>query len=161
MTIQREKKGNDQLGLFEIIRSQEKYSEQTEGSLNIQGTFRRIISSCISKSKYSRWQIAAQMSELLGIEITIHMLNAWTAESKDYHRFPAEFLPAFCVVLDSCEPLKSLAQKIGMFLMPGPEAIRAEIQKIDEQIQVLKEEKDKRLFFLKESGRGLSNNAQE
>jgi hypothetical protein len=39
----------------------------------------------------SRYQVAAKMSELLDVDITKTMLDSWTAESKEQHRFPALF----------------------------------------------------------------------
>lgn len=90
------------------------------------------------------------MSHLLGCEITKFMLDAWTAESKDGHRFPAEYLPAFCQVTGDREALTALAEAAGLFAMPGPDALRSEIQKLDEEAKRINSEKRKRLQFLKE-----------
>lgn len=90
------------------------------------------------------------MSDLCGAEITATMLYSWTAESKIQHRFPAIYLPAFCEITGCKEPLKLLGDLIGVFVMPGPDALRAEIQKLDEEIGKKQAEKKKRLGFLKE-----------
>ncbi len=139
-----------QLKLFDIVKQQQKSSGNNGGGLNIMSEFKQLISRCISLSKDSRYQIAAKMSELLGVEITFNMLNAWTAESHYQNRFPAEFLPAFCQVVKCYEPISFLAEKIGLFLLPGEEALRSEIQKIDEQVKELQKEKEKRVYFLSE-----------
>jgi len=94
------------------------------------------------------------MSELVGIDITRTMLDSWTAESKERHRFPAIFLPAFCKAVGSTEPLKLLAKFAGSFVLPGPEALRAEIKRIEEEIEVLKKERNKRRVFLGEMEKG-------
>ena len=47
-------------------------------------------------------------------------------------------------------PLQVMGKMAGVFVMPGPEALRAEIQKLDEQIQRAKTQKRKRMMFLKE-----------
>lgn len=141
---------SSQLSLFEIIQKQKSNKNNNLGGLNIMSEFNQIISRLISRSKLSRYQITSQMSELLNQEITVNMLNGWTADSHEQHRFPAAFLPAFCQVVKSYEPLKFLAEKMGMFLLPGEEALRSEIQKLSEDISELTKEKDKRLYFLSE-----------
>ena len=50
----------------------------------------------------------------------------------------------------SREPLSLLAEKAGLFALPGPEALRAEIQKLDEEAKKLSAEKRKRVLFLQE-----------
>jgi len=90
------------------------------------------------------------MGELLNQDISKYMLDTWTAESKEYHRFPAEFLPAFCEAVGSFEPLRILAEKAGVFMLAGPEALRAEINKIEQEIKQLQKQRQKRLAFLEE-----------
>jgi hypothetical protein len=50
-------------------------------------------------------------------------------------------------------PLRILGQPIGAFVLPGPDALRAEIQRIDEEIIRKQAEKRRRLVFLKEMER--------
>jgi len=90
------------------------------------------------------------MGELLNQDISKYMLDTWTAESKEYHRFPAEFLPAFCEAVGSFEPLGILAEKAGVFILPGRDALRAEIGKLEEEIKRLQKERQKRQLFLQE-----------
>ena len=61
---------------------------------------RKAATEMIRRCGKSRRQIAEEMSALVGpeIEITEHMLNSYTAESKRGARFPAAFVPAFCEV---------------------------------------------------------------
>ncbi|MHC1760424.1 MAG: hypothetical protein AB9917_13125 [Negativicutes bacterium] len=54
------------------------------------------ISEAMKNSGLKRYAIAGQMSELLAVEITESMLNSYTAESKECHRMPAEYIPTFC-----------------------------------------------------------------
>jgi hypothetical protein len=95
----------------------------------------------------SRAQVAARMTDLLGEEITLSMLNNWTATSHP-HEMPLSYLPAFIRATGGQRRTAELLSKhAGLFLLPGPEALRAEIQRIDEQLQKLKIEKQKRLIF--------------
>jgi hypothetical protein len=116
---------------------------------------RECITDCIRACNLSRWEVAGRMSSLMDQEVTIHQLNAWTAESKDGHRFPAEYLPAFCQAVECFEPLKLLAARAGVFVVQGPDALRAEIQKLDEQIKTLQDQKRTRLLFI----RGMNEKA--
>lgn len=77
----------------------------------------------IKNCPLSRYQIAAQISELMSRDITKDMLDKYCAESAEGHRIPAEVLPAFCAVTGSREPLVILAEAIGCMLA-GPEESR-------------------------------------
>ena len=65
-------------------------------NLDIATAIRQAVSEAIRTSGRSRWQIAAAMSECLGREITKAQIDSFSAESKEGHRFPLEYVPAFC-----------------------------------------------------------------
>ena len=147
--------------LFEWVRKAQELTSQSyfrpKGSLNIDSEFRSAISEDLRHAKdeegreLSRYQVAARMSDYLGQEITASMLNNWTAESHENHRFPAAWLPAFVHGTGGQRrAIEILSRHSGLFALPGPEALRAEIQRIDEEIKAKKEEKYKRILFLKE-----------
>jgi hypothetical protein len=141
----------NQASLFDIIKNfQEENTTRPAGSFDIDRQFREAISQALKNCPLSRWQVAARMSELTGCEITKTMLDSWTAESKEAHRFPAIYLPAFCEAVGCSDPLMMLGKLVGVFVLPGPEALRAEIQRIEEEISRKQSEKRKRLVFLKE-----------
>ncbi|WP_051554448.1 hypothetical protein [Desulfobulbus elongatus] len=122
----------------------------TEGSANIRERLRIAMTDSIKRCSFSRWEIAGKMSHLLGVEVSKYQIDAWTAESKEGHRVPAEYLPAFCIVTGDHGPLRMMAETAGLFALPGPDALRAEIQKLDEETKRLQREKRKRERFLKE-----------
>ncbi len=104
-------------------------------------------------------QIAGEMSHLLGESITKEMVYSWTRESDEINgrpgrHTPAEYLPAFCKVTGCNEPLIIMGRIAGLFVLPGPEALRAEIQRLDEQIKNAQANKKKRMMFLREIERG-------
>ena len=141
-----------QTSLFDILKAYQEGNQAARpaGSFDIDSQFRAAISEALKHCPLSRWQVAARMSELSGWEITKTMLDSWTAESKEAHRFPAIFLPAFCEAVSCSEPLQLMGKSVGVFILPGPEALRAEIQRIEEEINRKQTEKRKRLVFLKE-----------
>jgi len=143
-----------QMSLFEILK--ETMQQQTKGaagSLCITSQVKIATSEDLCHAidergiEISRAQVAARMTDLLGEEITLSMLNNWTATSHP-HEMPLSYLPAFIRATGGQRRTAELLSKhAGLFLLPGPEALRAEIQRIDEQLQKLKIEKQKRLIF--------------
>ena len=103
-------------------------------SFNIDLRLRDAISQAIKDCPHSRFQIAAKMSEFLGVEITKSMIDSWTAESREgVYRFPACYLPALCQVVGSFEPLRIMADLLGAYVIQGEEAILTELGRLREQ----------------------------
>ena len=124
-----------------------------QGSLEFDAALRAAISSDIKASPLSRYQIAARMSELIGSEISETQLNSWTAESHQKHRFPATYLPAFIRATGGQRrAFEIIADYAGLLVLPGADALRVEINRLDEEIERLKSERAKRKIFLKEAG---------
>ena len=122
-------------------------------SLNISKKLRLAMEKAISSSGKDRIQVAAEITHLIGRKVTKMMLDSWTAESKPSNRPPADILPAFCKVTSSTEPIEVLNEPAGMFGLPGPDALRAEIHKYSEQEKRARAEKRKRELFLGEMER--------
>jgi hypothetical protein len=78
------------------------------------------------------------MSELAKADISKTMLDAYTAESKECHRFPAIWLPAFRAATGSQEPLIVLADACDCQILFGQERLFAELAKIGRQMEELK-----------------------
>ena len=131
-------------------------SGMAEGALNVQHRLVGAITQAIKESPLSRWEIAGKMSELLGLEVSKHMLDAWTSEAKEYHRFPAEYLPAFCMATGSLSPLRVLSEAAGVFLLESPDALRSRIQFLDEQQKEISSEKRELQSVLKALESGLN-----
>lgn len=143
-----------QLTLFDeiaVINAQiEKMKDQPQtGSVNIQAELKEAIAKAMAESGLSRFEIAGKMSDLLAQDVSKYQLDSWVAESKDGHRMPAEFLAAFCMVT-TWNPLELICKKLGLFIMPGYDALRSEIQLFEERIKDLQREKNKRKVFLEE-----------
>jgi len=109
----------------------------------------RSLAEGLRQSPHSRWQLAGQVSHLLGREVSKHMLDKYTSQEAPHH-CPPDVLAALCRVLQWREPLHLLAEAAGLFCLPGPDALRAEIERLEEETRRLKNEKHKRRLFLKE-----------
>ena len=152
MSKRKHKIDTRQMSLFDVIKraSEAAPTQAQEGEMDISNSLRLALIEAIKQCPLSRHQIAGEMSHLLGIEVTKSTIDTWTAESKERHRVPAEYLPAFCRATASYEPIRLLAERSDMFAMPGPEALRAEIQKLTEEESRARAEKRKRMKFLEE-----------
>ena len=90
-------------------------------------TLRQLASEAIANCTLSREQIAEHMSYVLGLQVTVIMLNCWTAESKDRHRFPLAFLPAFCHATGDQRLLECVAGKLGLAVADARRARLAQL----------------------------------
>src|SRR3989339_179310 len=142
--------GPGQMSLFDLlIQEREQRAASVSGRLNVVATLHAAIREAIRQAPKSRETIAEEMTGLAGQPVSVHQVNNWTSDSHP-HRIPAELLPAFCQATGSIAPLRLLAEAAGGFTLPGPDALRAEIQKLDEEARHITREKRKRELFLKE-----------
>jgi hypothetical protein len=94
----------------------------------IPGTFdddavtRGLLADAIRKSTQSRQQIAERMSWLLSKAVTTDMLNNFTADSKNAHRFPIAWSRAFCQATGDWRLFLHLADQAGFILLPKSDA---------------------------------------
>lgn len=130
---------SNQGGLFD--------GEIVEGALDVSLSFRAELSKALSRSKESRWQQAAKISELSRHSITPDMLNKLTSSNLDY-ALRAEDLPAVIMVTghlglarvllnpigcDAIDPTESKLIKLAR-LQQDSERIQAEITKLKQEI---------------------------
>lgn len=142
----------NQLTLFDWIKEQDtrRLTQPAPGSFDIGPQLRHVITLSLKQWPFSRHQAAAQMSELLGVEISKSMLDSWTAESKEAHRFPAEFLPAFCQVVGSTEPLRVLTDTAGCYMARSEEAVAIELAQLEMAERQLQERKKQLKAYAKQ-----------
>ena len=130
----------DQLDLwFEIPQE----PTATGGSLDYATELRHVLSDAITASGKNRYEIAAEMSRLTGIEVTKAQLDAWTAESRTVWRFPFEYAAAFEVATGSYSLVDLLTRKRGCKAYWGREAVMLELGRLEKDEQELKRRKSK------------------
>lgn len=104
------------------------------------------ISDAIKNSGLKRYDIAGQMGEMLGTEISESMLNAYTAESKEGYRMPAEYIPTFCKITKDYTVLEILVSASGGRMVKSDEIYLLELGKlaqVEKSIQKKKAELQK------------------
>lgn len=111
------------------------------------------MSAAIKKSRHDRIDIAARMTRFLGEEITLSMLNAWTAESRDEHVI--NYVRA--IAFDHASEQKALATffaaKLGGQILYGNDALLAEIVRIEHDERELKARRQALTKVLREAAR--------
>lgn len=104
---------------FQRLAEQDALDAEQAQDLDIGLELRGAITGAIRDAKkrgLSRPRIVERMNLCLPDaekKITLRQLNAWTANSKEYHEFPARYLPAFCWATGSILPLLVLAHAIN------------------------------------------------
>lgn len=148
-----------QTTIFDFLKSQKENSaaaqRRDEGRMACADRLRSTIRQAIRDSGFSRHQIAGQMSHLCGETITKAQIDSWTRKSDALNGhptryIPAEYLPAFCAATNTREPIVLLGQMIELFVLPGPEALRAEIQRLKETSRKTNKEIRRRKTLLEE-----------
>lgn len=142
---------SNQLSLFDLLKEEQaaQISEPGEGSLNIHTRLRVALSLALKNAlPKSRWEIAGEISHLLGIEISKYQIDSWVCESKEGHRIPCEYLPAFVMATGNIEPLKLLNEMCKVFTVKGPDALRADIRRDEEAIKAKQREMKQKVALL-------------
>jgi len=101
------------------------------GSLDCRREVALLMSEAIKRSTYDRIDIAARMTRFLGDEITLSMLNAWTAESRDEHVINYVRAIAFDLATEQKALANFSAAKLGGQILWGKDALLAELVRLD------------------------------
>lgn len=87
--------------------------------------------------------IAAEMSILLGDEVSPRMLDAYSSPARAEHKVPMSRFFALVLVTKRHDLLDPLMREIGAALLIGAEVKTARLGQIDREMQRLKEERQK------------------
>ncbi len=145
------------MSLFDVVVATAESDADTPepGSLAVGLQVKEMLSRALKQTAYKRWEIAGRMGEYASSEITESMLNSWTAESKEGHRFPVEYLPAFCWATGDYELLDHIVRACGCYLIKSEEVALLELARIDEHRRALQQrEKQVRQYLDKMRGEG-------
>lgn len=92
------------------------------GSLNDDGLIRELLTALIRRSSKSRQQIAEEMSRLIGSSVTVRMLNSYTSDAAEQHRWPIQFTRAFCHAIQDWALLRCIVERAGFHMITEAEA---------------------------------------
>lgn len=123
------------------------------GSLNFDAQVCATLADALRDCKKDRYQVAAEMSRLLGREVSKNMLDAYTAESRDAYNFPLNYLAAFEVATESLALTLLIAKLRGCRMLVGEEAVLAELGKVEREEIGLRQRKQALHAYLKKAGK--------
>jgi len=83
--------------------------------------------------EHDRYIVAAQMSKLLGQEVTKNMLDAYCSESREEHHPSFERAIAFDMATGTHTLANLMARKLGAKLAVGKDALNSELGKLERQ----------------------------
>lgn len=91
------------------------------GELNDEGVVRAIVTDAIRNCSKSREEICEEMTRLTGTSVTLRMLNSYTSEAAERHRWPSQFTRAFCHVTGDWSLLRCITERSGFHLITKAE----------------------------------------
>ncbi len=155
MTKKKKVLSYNQPSLFDVLQDTIQKTSSSLGAMNIAHQVKMALSEDLKHAvdeqgrEISRAIVAARMTDEIGEEVTLSMLNNWTATSHP-HDIPLKYFPAFIKATGmQRRAAEVISRYAGLFILPGPEAIRAEIRKRDEMIEAAKTEKREWVILLK------------
>lgn len=72
---------------------------------SLRGRLSRAVAVTLNECGHDRSEIAAEMGDLLGVTVTLNMLNAYASEARQSHAIPPERLWALCSVTEDWRPM--------------------------------------------------------
>lgn len=93
----------------------------------------RAVSQALSASGMTRDEIAAQMSDYLGEDVSKNMLDAYASQARDSHTISLERFIALVEVTGQTGLLGFVADAFGLVVVPAKYAELIELHFIDEQ----------------------------
>lgn len=124
-----------------------------EGSLaDLERKVASAVSQILRDDGRSRYEIAGQVSALLGEDVSKFMLDAYASEARDGHNVSVARFLALVVATQRFDALDAVVRQIGVSALAGDEIRLAEIG----HLQAQKRELDRRLKTLQGSVQPLS-----
>lgn len=106
--------------------------------------FERLIAAKVARAlkddERSREVVAAEMTDLLGEEVTRWMLDAYASEARDNHNISAARFLALIAVTDRFDILDSAVRRIGAALLVGEEIMTAHLGHLQARLREIKTE---------------------
>ncbi|NCN89364.1 MAG: hypothetical protein GW936_08005 [Gallionella sp.] len=100
------------------------------GSWNFRREIAVVMGEAIKACHKDRWQIAADMSRLLGREVSVNTLDKYTSEASEDHIPNLETAIAFDAATEQTALASMFASKLGCRVLPGKDSLQAELGRI-------------------------------
>lgn len=104
----------------------------TPGAWRFRGEIAHVMGEAIKSCLKDRYQIAADMSRLLGREISVNTLDKYTSEASEDHIPNLETAIAFDAATDQTALASLFAGKLGCRVLPGKDSLLAELGRLEQ-----------------------------
>jgi len=102
------------------------------GAWNFRIEIAHVMGESIKAASKDRYSIAADMSRLLGREVSSNMLDKYTSEAAEGHHPSLEVAIAFDAATEQMGLLGMYASKLGAKVLPGKDALLAELGRLEQ-----------------------------
>jgi hypothetical protein len=102
----------------------------TPGAWRFRGEIAHVMGEAIRTCNKDRYQIAADMSRLLGREVSVNTLDKYTSEASEDHIPNLETAIAFDAATEQTSLASLFAGKLGCRVLPGKESLTAELGRL-------------------------------
>lgn len=124
--------------LFEVPQA----APETPGGMAVASEIAHVMSAALKACPHDRIEVAARMTRLLGREVSLAMLNAYTAESDKQHSISLERAIAFDAASNGYGLLEFFAKQRGCSLNVGKAALLAELGRFEQmKAEIAKQER--------------------
>jgi hypothetical protein len=115
---------------------------KTPGAWRFRGEIAHVMGEAIKTCHKDRYQIAADMSRLLGREVSANTLDKYTSEASEDHIPNLETAIAFDAATEQTALASLFAGKLGCRVLPGKDSILVEIARLEQmKSDISKQEK--------------------
>lgn len=104
----------------------------TPGAWRFRGEIAAAMGQAIKASPKDRYQIAADMSRLLGREVSANTLDKYTSEASEDHIPNLETAIAFDAATEQMSLANLFASKLGCRMLPGKDSLLAELGRLEQ-----------------------------
>lgn len=116
---------------FDLFDSIPKAHPKTAGAWRFRCEIAHAMGEAVKACPKDRYQIAADMSRLLGREISANTLDKYTSEASEDHIPNLETAIAFDAATEQTALASLFAEKLGCRVLPGKESLHAELGRLE------------------------------
>lgn len=126
----------------DLFASVPKAHPMTPGTWRFRGEIAHVMGEAIKSCTKDRYQIAADMSRLLGREMSVNTLDKYTSEASEDHIPNLETAIAFDAATEQMALANLFASKLGCRVLPGKDSLLAELGRLEQmKSEIAKQEK--------------------
>ena len=103
---------------------------KTPGAWRFRGEIAHVMGEAVRTCNKDRYQIAADMSRLMGREFSVNTLDKYTSEASEDHIPNLETAIAFDAATEQTALVSLFAGKLGCRVLPGKESLTAELGRL-------------------------------